>query len=452
MNPKLYIKEEKKYLPGRIRLNLAEIITGKRDAIPKGNQVVKYFKSISHLPSFWLFFIKSIVTTNTAKGMSYQELLDSNKENKVVIDDEIFDKLYNKLILKESIICINSIPSPMLSELCLWIIRDEYEKQADKEIIFIIASENSPKKVKAIASFSKNVKTNEVSLSFFKSDDSSGIVIENEPIKEIQDLIFKLIYYAGNNRISLIQKFDDIDLDFTSKEENSNFPHDEQFLALLKGVVQGKIFCYKLIIPIEKIKPFNLQYAINLPNNYIKESLYILNETKDLGILTYEKNGEFVMSDDYGKYLAMRVEDYEEITVINLGEIESTEYQIIKKGGKELIPPLHDTFHKNYGKKTLEFLLDEKIEIYKKSKKIKLILYDDFKNVKGAIKDNELQKALEMLKEVVVNNEDLNVLISLEGRLSKLKSDSLLGILKYDEELIEFNKIRISLLRLIDKI
>ncbi len=453
MNQDLFIKEESKTLPGRIRLNLAEIITGKKNTLPKGNQSLKFFNSIEHFPSYWLFFIHSIITLKSVKKVDFSEILKYASGKKVDINEKLFDQLYERLTLRESVIYINSVPSPLPNELCLWIIKDEYEQQTDKEIVLILTSEFSPSKVNAILIFKKDINTNELIITFFQSNEESEIIVEDKTEKETKEFIFLMLFYAANNRINVVEKMEHHVNDSDNISSSNDVPYDTYLISLLHKVKNGKVSCFKMKVPIKEIKPFSIQYAVDYPENKIPTGIIFLDQIQQYGILTYQKEGKFIMSDDYATYLALRVEGYKEITIINLGKINNCPYEVIEVGGKELIPPLIYTHEElGFDNKTLDSLLDEKIEVIQKLRKIKKILFDDFKDVREAIKEDELKRALNLLEEITIDKDDLTEIIAIEARLNKLNSDSRLGILKYDDEVIEFNRIRINLLRLIDKI
>jgi len=71
--------------------------------------------------------------------------------------------------------------------------------------------------------------------------------------------------------------------------------------------------------------------------------------------------------------------------------------------------------------------------------------------IRKAISDNKINLALELLSDLYKNHSDENIVIQLNGQNRKLQDDKFLGIVSRQDEDIEINKIRNSILDLVDR-
>ena len=80
-----------------------------------------------------------------------------------------------------------------------------------------------------------------------------------------------------------------------------NEPKDEHLIDLLMKAYQGKILCKKAIIPMGLIQPFS-EFEPPHDDNYTKYFMIKYEAINPPELLVYEKDGRFIMSDDYNAY------------------------------------------------------------------------------------------------------------------------------------------------------
>ncbi len=78
-------------------------------------------------------------------------------------------------------------------------------------------------------------------------------------------------------------------------------PKDEHLIDLLMKAYQGEILCRKAIVPMELIQPFSdyLPAANEAYEKYFAERYKAMDPPQ---LFVYEKDGKFIMSDDYYAY------------------------------------------------------------------------------------------------------------------------------------------------------
>lgn len=75
-------------------------------------------------------------------------------------------------------------------------------------------------------------------------------------------------------------------------------PKDEQLLQLIGMAYEGQILCRNAIVPIELIEPSS-DYEPSVDKEYMKYFLDRYKAMEPPALLVYERDGKFIMSDDY---------------------------------------------------------------------------------------------------------------------------------------------------------
>lgn len=88
-----------------------------------------------------------------------------------------------------------------------------------------------------------------------------------------------------------------IDLTFGGNNE----PHDDRLSELLKRATTGEIDCRKAAVPMDFIEPFSL-FEPSINEGYFRHFIEAYKANNPPDLLVYEKDGKFVMSDDYNAY------------------------------------------------------------------------------------------------------------------------------------------------------
>lgn len=86
-----------------------------------------------------------------------------------------------------------------------------------------------------------------------------------------------------------------------TKFGGKNLPKDEYFLTLYGKAYQHIIDCHMAVIPMDKIVPFS-GYKPKVSSEYRKYFMDLFAKDKPPPMHVYEKDGHFVMSDDYNAY------------------------------------------------------------------------------------------------------------------------------------------------------
>jgi hypothetical protein len=123
----------------------------------------------------------------------------------------------------------------------------------------------------------------------------------------------------------------------TSLQPKSN----EAFVRLLADAYLGKAICTKAIVPLEVIKPRDIDHALRIPEEKITAFMPRAAEwgKPSIQLLLYEEEGELVMDDDYLAYLSYRALKVERVPVVIVGHFTQSCVEILEDGHGELIPP-----------------------------------------------------------------------------------------------------------------
>lgn len=88
-----------------------------------------------------------------------------------------------------------------------------------------------------------------------------------------------------------------IDISFGGNKE----PHDEHLTKLLQKAYKQEIDCHRAVIPMDLIEPFS-DFMPNVSDSYVEKFLEAYKAMSPPDLYVYEKNGKFIMSDDYNAY------------------------------------------------------------------------------------------------------------------------------------------------------
>ena len=122
MKESLIITEFKKSLLGRIKLKTASLITGKLDTLPTPKQSSRFWKNeVEGKPSFWTFFLHSIIVNNRTYPIAYSEIINSEESL-----ENSFKSLSKNFTERVVNFTVYDCPLPLCEELIVWIIKDDY--------------------------------------------------------------------------------------------------------------------------------------------------------------------------------------------------------------------------------------------------------------------------------------------------------------------------------------
>ena len=104
----------------------------------------------------------------------------------------------------------------------------------------------------------------------------------------------------------------------------NNEPKDEHLMVLLGKAYQGEIMCRKAIIPMELITPFS-EFTPTISEGYAERFAQDYEAMNPPELYVYEKDGKFIMSDDYQAYYMYKAVKAEHAICVVIGETTLTE-------------------------------------------------------------------------------------------------------------------------------
>ncbi len=114
------------------------------------------------------------------------------------------------------------------------------------------------------------------------------------------------------NKISI----DDIEADFGENDKLK----DEYLLDLLNKAYKGEIMCRRANIKMEAIKP-STDYVPIISEDLRAHFLKKAKEGKPFPLFVYQKNGKFMMSDDYNSYALYKELEFDVVPCVVVGDI-----------------------------------------------------------------------------------------------------------------------------------
>lgn len=125
---------------------------------------------------------------------------------------------------------------------------------------------------------------------------------------------------------------------------DSSIEEGDYLVGLVSNAYLGLISCTKCIVKLDLIEPENLDTALKFSDERIK---WFMSKVVDhcepiLELLLYERDGQLIMADDYGPYLAYKALLFKEVPAVIVGDFTQDRegMKIKRKGGYELIPPI----------------------------------------------------------------------------------------------------------------
>jgi hypothetical protein len=121
-----------------------------------------------------------------------------------------------------------------------------------------------------------------------------------------------------------------------------NEPHDDYLSELLNKAYKGEIDCRKAIVPMELVKPFS-SYKPDISEGYTTHFMEAFKANTPPDLLVYEKDGKFIMSDDYNAYHMYKTTGSNNAICTIIGETTITEGVEYGPSFKMQLPTLQKT-------------------------------------------------------------------------------------------------------------
>ncbi|MDF1698152.1 MAG: hypothetical protein P1U56_20055 [Saprospiraceae bacterium] len=444
-----HINHLKSHLPGRLTLNLYEKISGKYGIAPTNNQVVEFLDEYSKINHGLFYYFYSFFQKNNFIPIDFNELefpssitATLKKLEDFPLSESIFFYLNNcKDVIGED-------------ELVVWIECSELKAPSDGHFYtIIITHEGGPEEIIGFFEIRTSQTHPEPAFTFLGGDSVLTKSLDEDINEPMLAISLSILNYIANKPYDIfLNDYDKIrELKGDSKLEP---PTDKVLLEKMKEVYRGEQKCIKCEVDQKYIVPFDYSFCLDYPERYIFEAIKYLDKVVEFGIVTYQENDRLIMSDNYSSYLALRKEKHEKITVINIGEITLPHKRIIE-GGKELLPPLFNSFSTNINSLPIDLkdeLLEQKLNKLKTFEKIERIKRNNHQEIKEKILNNNLNESLNELISITVNKHIQDELILMKSRLTKLNSDLRKGLLSHEQETLSFNRLRNDILEIINEI
>ncbi|MEK7434860.1 MAG: hypothetical protein AABZ74_17130 [Cyanobacteriota bacterium] len=358
------VNNYKRHLLGRMKLKFFQKLTGAENSYPSNNQVIEYIENIENkdysIALMRLLLLEDIGETD------YQKLIE----------------LYN-LDLVIAYLEKNPLPNPIFIEIfgckernlpeTIGVYIDCYKNSNNETCysVLLFSEENFFEGVHLYSVIRLSTQTPEPFIIVFSENKPIEYTRKNYLNSEINLFLVKILNYLYNkpNPINYIT-FDEMilynkEITFTAPKA----PKDKRFDKLIINSGKGLIHCIKAITDIENIQPFDIDFCLNYPKDLISDWMDKIEEKKKMGLLVYWDGQNFITSDDYCYYLALKTLSEQKILIICLGQFPPNKAKVIEIGRSELIPGAFNTSDKNnyqdLSRSEKEEKLSQELQIFK---------------------------------------------------------------------------------------
>ena len=119
-------------------------------------------------------------------------------------------------------------------------------------------------------------------------------------------------------------------------------PRDAELQRRLASLLKGLSRCSQGRVRLADVRPFDIDFCLGHPLDLVERRTNDLRVDPARGgaLLVYWDGECFVMSDDYIEYLSYRTLGVESVPVVALGFFPAEHLQELRRGGRELLPPI----------------------------------------------------------------------------------------------------------------
>ncbi len=117
-------------------------------------------------------------------------------------------------------------------------------------------------------------------------------------------------------------------------------PLDQEVMDRMKDLHAGRILCTEGDVPLHSIRAHDPYFCLEFASHIILDLKRAFQKAKRPRLLLYWDRDAFVMSDDYGAYLAYRLLQIDPVPCAILGDFPPDMARVERSGGWDLLPPV----------------------------------------------------------------------------------------------------------------
>ncbi len=440
-----HLKHLESHLPGRQILNLFKHVTQQYGVSPSTNQILDLIHELGKGYPAFLYYYHSYLNETNFYPIEFKKLEFPTDIERTLgfleqnpLEESIFLHVKNSSLFE-------------FNEFVAWVECTDLIKP-DIGILYtiILAGEEGPIGINSFIEIRASAANPDPLFTILQNDEpkTGGLeLLNDDPLLMIS---ISILNYITKNQVATLSQPEKI-IKPKKPSSNLNYPMDPKMIMKMVDLKKGQLDCYKATVSIDDITPFNYTFCYDFPIRYILKAYSEIDRILENGIVTYQKGNSLVMSDNYADYLALKMSDENQVTVVNIGEL-TIEHEMITKGDESLLPPVR--LYANF-ESISQGLKNEILNVHiKRIRILREIEYNYWEN-KEQIKQKlatDIKSVLAELEIHVYKKELRDEIILINSRLNKLESDIRRGVISTENETLSFNKLRNDIIHLINEI
>jgi hypothetical protein len=345
---------------GRAKLKLYELISGREHWIPEDSEVRRFIRSkYRKNPAAGRVFL-IVLTENSLKRVSFGHL--SRRKD----IGPLLHRLEEDPLEWQSVLELSNCPEPLSSVLGVCLHRESLADDGYVYIITLFDNEGFPMSFLEHIEIRACQKKPQPIFSTWSGSDFDCYNERNYKESWFADFAIRLLDYLDKNRpVTMVPLSKIAETEF-HEDEVHRPPEDKQFTKCVVAVLRNELACTLATVPLEKIKPFSLDFCLTYPRKTVAWETQQIKQGDVPTMTVYWDRDHFVMNDDYSAYLAHRFLKSEAVPIAILGEFPAgIAMGDVTVGGPELIPPVRIIQGDNYDSLTpeiKEWLIDSRLQ------------------------------------------------------------------------------------------
>jgi hypothetical protein len=355
-----YLREHfNETLLGRLRLALFKQITGNDESVPTDQEVRHFIVEQYRLNATVGELLLGILSTKSIRAAEYAQLQEPNDLSQLLraLDENPLEKAH----FLEIIDC----PEPLPCSLGALVYCEELREGGYVYTVTLLDDKEFPDHFAGRAEIRSSQVAPEPAFGILGHGEYESYSLNDYRNDPFVVFMTQILNHVHNNRAKYLISLTELGQWDLHAPPALKPPTDKKLLMLLQLVRLGKVKCAEAEVELSLVKPHNLDFCLSYPLDVVDELVRRAQNGSLVKLLVYWSKGAFVMSDDYGYYLAYRKLGYPKVPVVIMGPFPEKITQPTRVGGIDLIPPV--TISQEGGYSSLspelrEFVLESRLQ------------------------------------------------------------------------------------------
>lgn len=355
-----YLDEHfKETLLGRLKLKLFKQITGSGESIPDDQEVRHFIAEQHRLNAEVGTLLLQLLSTESTRFAEYAQLQEPCVLSQLLcaLDENPLEKAY--------FLEITNSPEALPHRLGVLVYCEELRDGGYVYIVTLLDETEFPDQFAGRAEIRSSLVAPEPAFSILGQGGYACSSLDDYRDNSFAVFLTQILNHVNNTREKDLVPFTELQKHILREPQALKPPTDGKLLMLLQLVKMGKIKCAEAEVDLSLVKPCNIDFCLSYPIGTINKLARRVKNGSFAKLLVYWDKDAFVMSDDYGYYLAYRKLGYSKVPVVIMGTFPEKIVGPTRVGGIELIPPVtisHEADHSLLSPELKEYILEGRLE------------------------------------------------------------------------------------------